>query len=673
MVRSSWLFRFPLARMMGLTLALVLGTGDRSLWAQSVWFDAAWPMRRSIEVTWDETRGTGEEIAYIEFHTAGHHKPDGSDIRVATAEGRLVARQVLQIGPGDYARVAFDLVKGQRRYFVFFGHPDPPPLPEHLRQVKRGFGLIMEVRELPGNAQVDSFEQIRQTWQRARNVLGTTIIDSPFVGYHPFGDQDRTVTRLTGTIFAPMDGDYLFQINADDRGALYINGQPVLFARLGQHELSRPVRLTRGRHELEFYHANIGGPGPFAVGWQRPDWSRPQVIGREAIGVVPRGVVGSMEERNRTLTADFSAEYLGETFIEGNYSHRYRFTASPPRAGGRLQVEWDFGDGQKAAGESVEHVYLTDGVYPVRVTFRIGNNTDRQTTQFHVRRDYERLAKPPEDPPEVQSRIVATYDVARLPIHGLVSAVLLHERAGDIQAMLPVARRLAEHPHHPNTQAARHALEVVETRLLSEGQLEQALSMYAAVAPQSNLQPHAALRHAGLFLWQKADAPSAVKVLEPHRTADNSQVKRLLGQALVLSGEVDQGRALLEQIATRETTARRLALGGALARSVEYFILHREWEAAETEWERWMTQFPTDFLEGYSLLLRARMMRDAGRPVAAAEVASLFAQAVPNSSYSPQLLDLAWRALEKNDPQRSQALRQALRERYPEDPLSHAP
>src|SRR6185369_870986 len=46
-------------------------------------------------------------------------------------------------------------------------------------------------------------------------------------------------------------------------------------------------------------------------------------------------------------------------------------TASDP-SGGTLTVSWDLGDGQKASGASVVHVYATAGVFPVAVTVSNG-------------------------------------------------------------------------------------------------------------------------------------------------------------------------------------------------------------------------------------------------------------------------------------------------------------
>ena len=50
------------------------------------------------------------------------------------------------------------------------------------------------------------------------------------------------------------------------------------------------------------------------------------------------------------------------------------FTASVSDAsGGAVTVSWDLGDGQKASGASVVHVYATEGVFPVAVTATDGD------------------------------------------------------------------------------------------------------------------------------------------------------------------------------------------------------------------------------------------------------------------------------------------------------------
>src|SRR5690606_27078011 len=137
---------------------------------------------------------------------------------------------------------------------------------------------------------------------------------------------------------------------------------------------------------------------------------------------------------------------------------------------------------------------------------------------------------------------------------------------------------------------------------------------------------------------------------------------------LVLNNDAEQGAAVLREVKV-EDGERAAALSGAMARTVEFFVGEKEFDAAERGWWKWQRRYPLDFLDGYSVLLRARLMREPA-PAAAATVAEAFATAVPASPYAPALLKLASDALKPIDAKRSGKIFKQLKERYPEDPLS---
>ena len=637
--------------------------------AHAAWWESGWAFRRPIDVTWDSERGGGDELAEAEFLSAGHHKPDGSDVRVATADGKLVPSRVLMVGPGDRVRIVFALARPARNYFVYFGNPDPAPPPKGVEDVSYRCGLLMEMRQWSGGS-VDNIKEVERSWDRSQPVIGRKMIERPFLGVNPFGEQRQTISKISGWCFAPVDGAYTFAASAGDRGALYVDGQPLVFARgpVWDIRFNATVNLKRGRHEFLFYHVNTGGEGRFTVGWRRPDMQRVDVMGRDAFGFVLRGQVGALEEFRKALTADFKAEYLGECFFANHYSHRYRFTASGPKRD-NAKYEWDFGDGQTAAASEVEHVYLRDGVYEARLRVSIGTNGDTQTSRIGVSRDYERLDRPPTDEPPIHSKIVAGYDVAKMPSAWLGWAVSLHERARQPEAMLAVARRLGSEEKHADPSGAIRSLQDATTQLLSQKQAEQALHLWESVPGESDLQPEAGRQRGQLLLWWTADFSQAVKVLEPLAKA-NADLKRLYAQALILGQQAPQGGMILEQLPMAGNPDRQAAMSGALARTIEYFIREGDWESGEETWEKWQTQYPGEFVEGYSVLLRVRLMEIRKMPLVAAKVAQAFATALPKSSYAPQLLMQASRLLADSDPAKSNELKQLLKQRYPEDPLS---
>jgi thioredoxin-like negative regulator of GroEL len=200
--------------------------------------------------------------------------------------------------------------------------------------------------------------------------------------------------------------------------------------------------------------------------------------------------------------------------------------------------------------------------------------------------------------------------------------------------------------------------------------VKQAVELWDKVPTDSDMQPYAARRAADLALWWTGDFAKAVKLLKPLASKNDQQVLRLYGEALILTGKIDEGQKVLTDLGSPVPASRKAALSGAAARSVEFFITEKDTESGEEAWDRWQQRFPTDFEEGYSVVLRTKLMEQRKCPEAAARLAEAFAAAEPKSPYAPQLLDRASTLLVSADPPKSKALRQLLKQKYPEDPLS---
>jgi hypothetical protein len=236
--------------------------------------------------------------------------------------------------------------------------------------------------------------------------------------------------------------------------------------------------------------------------------------------------------------------------------------------------------------------------------------------------------------------------------------------------MLAAAASLAALDHHEDPNRAIVSLKEASRRGAASGRTDAVLKLWEDVPARSELHDRAMIEAAELLDWRVGDFDAAVHLLQPLAAQDDPRFKRIYAQALILDQKSDDGAKILASLPTGNQWEHHVALSGAMARSIEYYIMGKDWEAGESTWERWQEEFPNDFLEGYSVLLRTRLMEIAGDPAAAAKVAEAFASAVPTSSYAPQLLDRASRLLASTDPPKSAALRQLLKQRYPEDPLS---
>jgi tetratricopeptide (TPR) repeat protein len=289
-----------------------------------------------------------------------------------------------------------------------------------------------------------------------------------------------------------------------------------------------------------------------------------------------------------------------------------------------------------------------------------------------VSRLYERLDNPPTDHIATQAKIVAGYDVARMSARSLAWACLMHEQSRQLNAMEKVARRLAAAREGVDPGFGAKTLQSAADLLVSAGEFEAAGRIWEAVPADSPFQPDAAKGFAQLLLWRQADFAKAVKLLEPLVAAhpNDQSLKRDYAQALILDQQAAAGKKILESLIPQGPRDRQAALAGAMARTIEFYITEGDWPSGEQVWDKWQRQYPADFLEGYSVLLRTRLMELGRAPQSAAKVAEAFALAMPKSSYAPRLLDRASTLLERSDPAKGRALRQLLKQKYPEDPLS---
>ncbi|HEX2972541.1 MAG TPA: PKD domain-containing protein, partial [Tepidisphaeraceae bacterium] len=441
----------------------------------------------------------------------------------------------------------------------------------------------------------------------------------------------------------------------------------------GDTRFNARVQLGRGRHEITAYYANAAGEQRLTLVWKQPGADKYELIGPEAFGgVMPNVVSGVLEQRDRPVMADMKIEYVGESFFSDHYTHRYRFMAQGSRVGIAPRCDWDFGDGQVASGAVVEHVFLADGEHAVTLKARVGGQTEARTNKVAVSRLWEQIAAPPGDLPMTQAKVVAQYDPAKLPAKSLVWAVLLFARARESQPLEGFAAALAGMRDGADAGTVENAIEAASEQLVADGRFDAAGRVWEAVPANAACQPAAAKQFARVLLWRMGEFGRAVKVLEPQvrQHAGDNELQRLYGQALVLDQRATEGRKILESLPMQGPADRRGALSGALARTIEFYVTEGDCSSGEQAWEQWQQQYPADFLEGYSVLLRTRLMELAKASEGAAKVAEAFALAAPRSSYAPRLLDRASKLLEKSNPAKSRALKQMLKQKYPEDPLS---
>jgi hypothetical protein len=271
-----------------------------------------------------------------------------------------------------------------------------------------------------------------------------------------------------------------------------------------------------------------------------------------------------------------------------------------------------------------------------------------------------------------QGRIVARYDAAQVPEPWLNWMVLLDRGAQLTDAEMAAAARLVALRQHAHPDACLAALRQIAEDLMAVNKTDQAVNMWDHVPAQSDLQPAAAVDETNELIWWLADFPRALKAAERAPDAVDPAYRLVHAEALVLNGQAADGEKILTDLQNQQDQAgvHLAAISGAMARTIEFRVDQKDWQSGEDEWQTWMVRCPLAFMEGYSLLLRTEMMEERGATVAAAKVDQAFAGAVPDSPYAPRLLDRAATLMAKIDPAKSSQLRDLLKSRYPEAPMS---
>jgi hypothetical protein len=630
---------------------------------QTGWAEPNCAYRRPVTVAWNSDSPTGREMAMVDCLTDGHANADGGDVRVTTADGREIPSRVLMTGPGDSVRVLFPLVAGMRGYEIYFGDPHAGSA-EDISTMPITCGLLAEMRAYNGPLCGDA-QSMEPAWNGAGPTLGRTMAELPFIAGCPLGNQRHVMLRYSGQLIIPADGQYIFAGSARNRGALYIDGQPIIYVPdITWHaDYCATLALTRGRHDFVFYQIYTDGFEVFSVDWRVPEATDYKPITRDYFGIVSYGRTSDVESRDGKPIADFAAEYQASADFDGNVTHRYTFSS----AGADPNAQWDFGDGQTGTGAAVDHIYLADGVYPVKIRQR----GDEEMTRLAVHLDWANEMDPSVDLPWAQGKIVAGYDLNKIPEGVLGTAALMEldtqnwAVAGRLCVL--VARSKGHNPD--GIGAANSALQHLADK---ETNWRTAARLWSLVPDDSDLQPYAAVACGELLIWTGGDFAGAVEKLgsQVGRRPNDPALERAYAHALILNQQPDAGRKILISQPISDDPRRLPAISGACARTVEYYLEQGDVESAQAAWDDWDSRDPAGFLEGYSILLRVRLMEQEQKGQNAAAVAEAFATAMPDSAYSPELLDRASKLLAGIDPAHSQRIRDLLKQRYPEDELS---
>jgi tetratricopeptide (TPR) repeat protein len=340
--------------------------------------------------------GRGCSAVVVEFLHHGEIHADGRNVVVATQNKQLVPLRILQLGPGDFCRLAFQTVKGQLSYGIFYGgeppRDDPPPW-------TCTDGLLLETRQFRP-CYLQDRDSVRKAFDAA-TPIGADYVDSVFHGRNPFTfKREPFLSRYTGSIDLQKAGVYGFITSSQDCSFLSIDGRLVASAP-GRHGPMHwafrgtryDVQLAAGSHRFEYDHAATGPAAAMVAAWEiaptNPKPSQPVLIPPEVFGSqhIVHVTPGPVSLRSVRQVPDFTMKIVGEAPLPDNdvplVGVQFR-SIWPKSLGAQTKVRWDFGDGQTSNLPDVDHVYLRPGLYAVKLSIRPGGKWIELTNRIEV-------------------------------------------------------------------------------------------------------------------------------------------------------------------------------------------------------------------------------------------------------------------------------------------------
>jgi len=386
-------------------------------------------------------------VAVAEFLHHGQINPDGKNVAVLKDRGRkLLPLRILQLGPGDFCRLAFQTVKGQTNYKIFYGGspPDEAVVPKWTNED----GILLETREYRW-CNTNDLESVRNAFSFA-NTIGTDYVPSVAHSANPFDLSPRPfMSRYSGLLRIDKSGRYGFITSSRDCSFLLINDRMVVAApgihrpiRQARPDLRKDIDLSAGAHKFEYYHVATGSKTMAFIAWKiSPAKAKPEKmvpIPPEVFhaNMIVRTTPGPVTMRTMKLTPDFAFEIAGDVPLPDLAKSLVRVTfknRSPTGLLFKAKLRWDFGDGQTSTDINPTHVYLHPDIYNVKLAISRGSRTVSMVNRIYVDRPaVTRRDRKSVDTLDDYLPLLETYNTQTLDADSLCQLVLFYRWKCDL-------------------------------------------------------------------------------------------------------------------------------------------------------------------------------------------------------------------------------------------------
>ncbi len=338
------------------------------------WFDPAWPWRQIVHVDQPEYLGTFPTgAATIEVGDLA--RPDAADVRVASADARVMPHVVTAAGNGRVG-LRFKLAPGDPSvYYIYYGNPQAEPPPVSGLPASPG-GVRLEMRAHTG-ARIAGLDAFRTAFEASKTVLGAgqraQINDSA----NPYSKESpKCLAIYKGILRAPVSGNYGLRFKATGLAYLPLDERTRLTQTraLGQYVSDDSIFLEQGDHKIALCLYSRHPTSYIAqLQWQPPGHRNYETVPASAFPADVGFTVTGLQRFQQPLNTYFTAGVLGQVRLVRTdvvlSAVRFRSLATSS-LGTLASCAWDFGDGETSTDPNPTHSYRKPGTYTATLTAR---------------------------------------------------------------------------------------------------------------------------------------------------------------------------------------------------------------------------------------------------------------------------------------------------------------
>ncbi|MDR2117903.1 MAG: PKD domain-containing protein [Planctomycetaceae bacterium] len=363
----------------------------------------------------------------------------GKTVLVTTRSKKTVPFKILQLGPGDFCRLAIQTEEKNNSYNIYYGVPaDKPPNNVQVPAWTNTDGLLMETRYPENHFNMDDFEAVKKAFELSKKPIGANYVKNVHHGYNPFTlRREPFLTRYSGNLNVAVGGKYALLTSSHHCSFLLIDGKivashPGRHGRAGQAkpELVKFTNLAQGKHLFEYYHATGDENASMIAVWELNPEEKPKkltLIPEEAFqnNNIARILPGAVNFANKPGSPDFVYQVVGSVSLPDNDQPMISVQFQNKSAGlaARGKLVWHFGDGQTSEEPSPNHIYLKPGIYSVELISDTASQHLSSVNRIEIAQPP--LPADPKNPPTLNQylTVLEKYETTKLDADSLLQLV----------------------------------------------------------------------------------------------------------------------------------------------------------------------------------------------------------------------------------------------------------